>query len=116
MRTIDRWELQDLIEHDPDTQVISALGPTRFRAAHIPGSETFTSIANLLAMTDPDATIVVYGSNEADFSGPWLWRILRSHGYDDVRVYPGGLADWADAGLPLDGTGVLAVATLATAA
>jgi 3-mercaptopyruvate sulfurtransferase SseA len=116
MRTIDRWTLLDLIEHDPDTRVISALGPTRFRAAHIPRSETFTSIADLLATTDPDTTIVVHGSNAADFSGPWLWRILRSHGYGDVRIYPGGLADWANAGLPLEGTGVLAVAPLATAA
>ncbi|MET8093479.1 rhodanese-like domain-containing protein [Micromonospora sp. NPDC005220] len=25
-------------------------------------------------------------------------------GYADVRIYPGGKADWAQAGLPLDGT------------
>jgi 3-mercaptopyruvate sulfurtransferase SseA len=25
-------------------------------------------------------------------------------GYPDVRVYDGGKADWADAGLPFDGT------------
>jgi 3-mercaptopyruvate sulfurtransferase SseA len=31
-------------------------------------------------------------------------------GYPDVRVYPGGKADWADAGLPLEGTRTRAAA------
>ena len=107
MRTIDRDQLRHLIDTGGPVRVVSALGPQRYQAAHIPGSETFADHREALANLCTDELIVVHGTNVADPSYRWAARILESNGYLDVRCYVGGLADWCDAGLPLAGTGRL---------
>jgi rhodanese-related sulfurtransferase len=101
MEIIDRETLQRLLEVGSEIRVVMVLGPHRYRQAHIPGSETFGSIEEALAELQPDEDIVVYCSGSECFASSLAHRILTGRGYQRVRRYPGGLADWAAAGLPL---------------
>lgn len=107
MRTIDREELQALLDSDAPVRVVMTLGPDRYRAAHIPGTETFASVEDGLAALRADEDVVVYCSGDACSSSRAAYRILEGRGFRNLRRYAGGLQDWAAAGLPLAGTGAL---------
>jgi rhodanese-related sulfurtransferase len=115
MEIIDREALQQLLDSDAESRVVMVLGPLRYHQAHIPGSETFGSIEEALDELQPDEDIVVYCSGTECFASSLAHRILRSRGYERVRRYPGGLADWAAAGLPL-ATGIDAAGDVEVAA
>ena len=51
----------------------------------------------------PEDEVVVYCSNVDCLSSVALYRDLVRRGYQNVRRYSGGLLDWEDAGLPLEG-------------
>jgi 3-mercaptopyruvate sulfurtransferase SseA len=66
--------------------------------------ERLDTPAELYAAVRPDDEIVVYCSNVDCLSSVALYRDLLRRGYHDVRHYSGGLLDWEDAGLPLEGS------------
>lgn len=101
METINRQQLVDLIEGGQPARLVMTLGPNRFAQAHIPGSETFASIESALTELDPNDDIVLYCTGGTCPSTIWGYRILTGRGYQRVRVYRGGLADWHAAGLPI---------------
>lgn len=105
MQTIERTELVELLDHAAPVRLVMVLGPGRFSAAHIPGSETFPSVEAALTSLRPDDAIVVYCTG--GHASLHAQRLLLHHGYRHVRRYAGGLADWAAAGMPLAGDGVL---------
>jgi rhodanese-related sulfurtransferase len=80
-----------------------ALNRWAFDAKHIPGSLHFDTPDELYAAVRPDDDIVVYCSNVDCLSSVALYRDLVRRGYSNVRRYSGGLVDWEDAGLPLEG-------------
>ena len=51
----------------------------------------------------PEDEVVVYCSHRDCLSSVALYRDLVRRGYGNVRRYSGGLLDWEDAGLPLEG-------------
>ena len=55
------------------------------------------------AAVKPEDEVVVYCSNVDCLSSVALYRDLVARGYPRVRRYSGGLIDWEDAGLPLEG-------------
>ena len=75
MQLISRDHLRSLLD-DGDLVLVEALPEPQFAAEHLPGGGRSKAAA-------------------AAYS-----RL----GYTDVRVYTGGKADWAEAGLPFDGT------------
>ncbi|MFA9429944.1 rhodanese-like domain-containing protein [Egicoccus sp. AB-alg2] len=101
METVDRDTLRDLLAADTGTRVVMAMGPRRFAQAHIPGSETFEDLDAALDALQRDEDIVLYCSGPDCTASRWAHRVLQSRGYTSVRRYPGGLADWDAAGLPL---------------
>jgi rhodanese-related sulfurtransferase len=62
----------------------------------------------MLAGLKKDDDIVVYCSNPACLASLAAYHRLLEHGYTNVRRYAGGLVDWEDAGLPLEGDWVRA--------
>jgi rhodanese-related sulfurtransferase len=80
-----------------------ALNRWAFDAKHIPGSLHFDTPDELYATVRPDDEVVVYCSHVDCLSSVALYRDLVRRGYGNVRRYAGGLLDWEDAGLPLDG-------------
>lgn len=99
--TIDRDHLKAILETGEPVRLIMVQGPGRFHAAHIPGSETFASFEEALQELDIDDPIIVYCSGGHASAQAQRW--LKGQGYRNVRRYPGGLADWHAAGLPLEG-------------
>lgn len=104
VRTISREELKAKLDRDDDFMLIQALNRWAFDAKHIPGSLHFDTPEELLAAVHPEDEVVVYCSNVDCLSSVAMYRDLLRRGYRNVRRYAGGLMDWEDAGLPLEGT------------
>jgi rhodanese-related sulfurtransferase len=92
VRTIDREELVAKLQRGD-----------RFRAKHIPGSEHFNTPEELFSSLSPDEEIVVYCTSVDCLASIALYHDLVARGYRDVRRYAGGLTDWEEAGLQLEG-------------
>ena len=103
IRTIDRDELKAKLDRGDDFRLIMALNRWAFDAKHIPGSLHFDTPDDLYAAIRPDDDVVVYCSHVDCLSSVALYRDLVRRGYQNVRRYSGGLLDWEDAGLPLEG-------------
>lgn len=103
IRTIGREELKAKLDRRDDFKLIMALTRWAFDAKHIPSSIHFDTPDELYAAIGPDDDVVVYCSNVDCLSSVALYRDLVRRGYRNVRRYSGGLLDWEDAGLPLEG-------------
>jgi 3-mercaptopyruvate sulfurtransferase SseA len=101
--TIELHELQQLLDDRSLVRVVMTLGARRYAQAHIPGTETFDSIEDALAALHPDEEVVVYCTGGSCPSSRWAYHLLRSRGYDHVRLFTGGLMAWDAAELPLEG-------------
>jgi rhodanese-related sulfurtransferase len=107
MRIIKRDELLALLA-DGSLTLIEALPKVQYQAEHLPGAvhapgDLTLEVARCPA-PDPSPTVVTY------CSGPYRGRSTVAAAafvhpsYTDVRVYTGGTADGADAGLSFKGS------------
>jgi rhodanese-related sulfurtransferase len=103
VRTISREELKAKLDRGDPFKLIMALNRWAYDSKHIPGSLHFDTPAELYAAVRPEDEVVVYCSNVDCLSSVALYRDLLRRGYQNVRRYSGGLLDWEDAGLPLEG-------------
>jgi len=101
--TISREELKGKLDRGEPLKLIMALNRWAFDAKHIPGSVHFDSPDELYAAVHPNDEVVVYCSEVDCLSSVAMYRDLVARGYRNVRRYSGGLLDWEDAGLPLEG-------------
>jgi rhodanese-related sulfurtransferase len=103
VRTISRDELKAKLDRGDPFKLIMALNRWAYDSKHIPGSLHFDTPDELYAAVRPEDEVIVYCSNVDCLSSVALYRDLVRRGYPNVRRYSGGLLDWEDAGLPLDG-------------
>jgi rhodanese-related sulfurtransferase len=103
IHTIGKDELKAKLDRNDDFRLVMALNSWAFDAKHIPGSLHFNTPEELYAALGPADEIVVYCSNVDCLSSIAMYRDLISRGYRNVRRYSGGLLEWEDAGLPLEG-------------
>jgi rhodanese-related sulfurtransferase len=103
IRTISREELRAKLDRGDTFKLIMALNRWAFEAKHIPGSVHFDTPEALYAAVSPEDDVVVYCSQVDCLSSVAMYRDLVKRGYRHVRRYSGGLLDWEDAGLPLEG-------------
>jgi rhodanese-related sulfurtransferase len=103
VRTIEREELRQKLARGDRVKLVMCLGKWEFLAKHIPGSIHFNTPKEMLAGLKKNDEIVVYCSNPACLASVAAYHRLVEHGYSNVRRYAGGLVDWEDAGLPLEG-------------
>ena len=106
MLTVTRDELVALLAEGSAT-LVEALSAEAFAAEHLPEAvnvpgELTPDLAASLA-PDPTRTVVVYCSGVTCTRSKVTAAAFTRLGYRDVRVYPGGKADWWQAGLPLVG-------------
>jgi rhodanese-related sulfurtransferase len=104
--TIDREELKSKLDNGEPIKLVMALNRWAFDAKHIPGSLHFDDPDELYSALQKDDEIIVYCSNVDCLSSVAVYRALVQRGYGNVRRYAGGLLDWEDAGLPLEGDSV----------
>ena len=101
---ITRDELQAKLDRGEGIRLIMALNRWAYDAKHIPGSLHFDTPVALYAALGRDDEIVVYCSQLDCLSSVAMYRDLVARGYRNVRRYSGGLMEWEDAGLPLEGS------------
>ena len=106
MVRVSRDELRGLLDAGAVT-LVEALSREAYDAEHIPGAVNVPSaltpdLATAIA-PDPHRTVVVYCSGPACARSKVTAAEFERLGYSDVRIYPGGKADWWAGGLPLTG-------------
>ena len=110
--TISREELSAKLDRGDVVKLVMALSRWAYDAKHIPGSLHFDAPDDLYAAVRPDDEVVVYCSNVDCLASVALYRDLVRRGYRRVRRYAGGLMEWEEAGLPLEGSAVAADAAM----
>jgi rhodanese-related sulfurtransferase len=104
---IGRENLREMIERGDEFVLVDARSPLSFAASHLPGAINFTPgwIDGRARRRIPevDSEIVVYCQGLDCESSVELANRLAELGYTNIRHYAGGISDWADAGLPLEG-------------
>ncbi|HWB77321.1 MAG TPA: rhodanese-like domain-containing protein [Nannocystaceae bacterium] len=103
IRTIAREELQEKLARGDRFKLVMSLGEWEFKMKHIPTSIRFASDEEMLAALRTDEEIVVYCTNPACHASAEAYALLVEHGYTNVRRYAGGVSEWEEAGLHLDG-------------
>ena len=102
---ITREELAHAMSEGTVT-VLEALPAAHYAAAHLPGAINvpgdLTAADAARMAPDPARTVVVYCSGPGCRRSTTTAAALTRAGYLDVRVYPGGKADWFTAGLPME--------------
>jgi rhodanese-related sulfurtransferase len=103
MHTITREELKKKLDGGEVFRLINCLDEWQFRAKRIPGSSLFESLKDALDTLDPKEEVVVYCSNSGCTASVLVYQQLSEHGFLNLKHYAGGIADWEDAGYPLEG-------------
>lgn len=101
--TIDSAELVQKLAHPESFRLVMALGEWAFNAKRIPHSERFDTEQQLRSAIDPREEVIVYCTNEACHASLALYHSLVDAGYGNVRRYAGGIQEWEEKGLPLEG-------------
>jgi len=104
VRNIEREDLRRKLADRSAIRLVMCRPRSEFEAKHIPGSIHFESRDEMLASLEHGDEIVVYCTNSDCLASQVVYRMLVERGYKNVWRYAGGLVDWEDAGLPLEGT------------
>ena len=103
MSTITREELKKKLDDGEDFKLVNCLDDWMFRAKRIPGSIHFESLKHALETLDRKEEVIVYCSNSGCTASVLVYQQLIENGFQNLRRYAGGIADWEDAGYPLEG-------------
>ena len=103
MELISREELKEKLDRGDELKLAMVLGDWGFRAKHIPGSLNIPTPELAADMLDPEDEIVVYCSGDPCPASKYAYYLLTQRGYKHVRRYAGGVADWEEAGYPIEG-------------
>ena len=103
---INTGELKAKLDGGDSVTLVMTLGEWEYRTTHIPGSMRISTVKEALEALDPEDEIVLYDSGPSCPASRLAFRVLKDHGYERVRRYPGGLEAWATAGYPLEGESV----------
>lgn len=103
MNLIDRNELKAKLDRGDDFKLVMTLTDWAFQAKHIPGSLNLANSGDVSTLIEKDDEIVVYCSDENCIGSKVAYDRLTRGGYGNVRRYAGGIADWEEHGLPLEG-------------
>jgi rhodanese-related sulfurtransferase len=106
MDTVSRQQLKAKLDASEAIKLVMTVGGWTFRAKHIPGSLSFPSPSCALQALRCDDEIILYSTSDARQDTRAAFSALKAHGYRNVHCYEGGLADWEDAGYPVEGSSV----------
>lgn len=103
MDLITRNELKAKLDSGDEFKLVMTLSEWAFRAKHIPGSLNIDNPSKVAELLNPEDEIVIYCSDENCPASKFAFHQLTTNGFERVRRYAGGIADWEEAGLPLEG-------------
>src|SRR5262249_52139874 len=99
---ITRAELRHKLEYHDEFKLVMTLSEYAYEDRHIPTSLRAESVEEALAVLDPVDEVVVYCACDCCASSIYAYHSLERQGFTRIRRYAGGIADWEDAGYPLD--------------
>ena len=102
MKLITREELSRKLERGDDFKLVMTLSAFAYRIKHIPSSCYFETVGEALAALDPADEIVLYCADLHCAASIYAYHHLEREGYTRVSRYAGGIADWEEAGYPLE--------------
>jgi rhodanese-related sulfurtransferase len=102
MRIITREELKKKLDGREGFKLVNCLDEWMFRAKRIPGSIHLGSLKQALDTLDPNEEVIVYCSNSGCTASVLAYQQLLERGFQNLWHFPGGIADWEDAGYPLE--------------
>jgi rhodanese-related sulfurtransferase len=102
MKLITRDELREKLERGDEFNLVMTLSAFAYRGKRIPASRHFETVAEALHALDRADDIVVYCADVYCAASIYAYRFLEREGYTRVRRYAGGIADWEEAGYPLE--------------
>jgi hydroxyacylglutathione hydrolase len=97
---ISTEELKNIMQSN-NTQYVDMRGEAEFKAGHIPGSENVfigTLEHNLDRIAKGKQVVVFCQSGDRSTIG---FSLLAKHGYQNVKSYVGGYAEWVNTGNPV---------------
>ncbi len=122
MNLISREELKEKIDREDDFKLVMALDDWHYKNKHIPGSISASAllgqelwsnlkdaakiaeaIRGIASKLNAEDDIVVYCSHITCVGSVYAYEALERAGFKNIRRYAGGIADWEDAGYPLEG-------------
>jgi rhodanese-related sulfurtransferase len=103
MNLISREELHRKLERGDEFTLVMTLSGFAYGTKHIAGSHHFETVEDALAALDREDEIVVYCADVHCVASIYAYRFLEREGFTRVRRYAGGVADWEQAGYPLEG-------------
>jgi rhodanese-related sulfurtransferase len=104
-RTITREELKEKIDAVEDFVLIDVLSHESYQREHLPGAVNIPlgDIAeHAVAGIPSDKEIVVYCGSFLCTASPTAAKKLEEMGFSSVIDYEGGIADWKEAGYPVE--------------
>lgn len=106
MNLISREELKMKLDGGQPFKLVMALHDWGYAWRHIPGSLPLDiyNMPEALEALQPDEEIVLYCTGGPCPASRFAYKWLEARGYQHLRRYPGGLAEWEEAGYPLEGT------------
>jgi rhodanese-related sulfurtransferase len=102
MNLITRDELRAKLHRGDEFKLVMTLSALSFRAKHIPTSVHYETVADAFDALDPAEEIVFYCSDVYCAASIYAYRLFERQGYMRLRRYAGGIADWEEAGYPLE--------------
>ena len=107
MKLISREELREKLDRGDDFKLVMTLENWAFQLKHIlkhiPGSINIFPTEVTKGILDPNDEIVAYCAAPECPASIIAYQRLIGSGYKNVSRYPGGIADWEEAGYALEG-------------
>lgn len=103
MKIMGREELKAKLDRGDNFKLVMTLDRRAYDRMHIPGSLHFNNLTEAMGQLKPEDEIVVYCSNVSCNASINAYQMLRSRGFQNLYRYAGGLAEWHEAGYPLEG-------------
>jgi rhodanese-related sulfurtransferase len=103
MNLMSRDDLKLKLDRGDDIKLIMTLDRRAYENMRIPGSLHFPNILEGLNQLHVEDEVVVYCSNPLCPVSVHAYYVLARHGFKRLYRYAGGLAEWQDAGYPLEG-------------
>jgi hydroxyacylglutathione hydrolase len=104
LQTIPALSLADVSAHQRsnDKVVLDVRGEGEWKAGHVPGSLNvpLAELGGRLDQIPRDRPVIVHCQTGA--RAAIAASLLRARGFSDVRLFPGGFAEWHAAGLPVE--------------
>lgn len=102
-------DVREFFENFPHGTMVNVLPEEQYKRRHIPGSKQAcvfeTAFLENMRELAPDHTeaVLVYGAGNSMDASAAASKLLEA-GYGDVWVFDGGIDEWREAGLPLEGS------------